>query len=38
MEDHIPEDHLLRFVDRYIDFGFVRERLKASYNARLDIV
>ncbi len=31
LEDHIPEDHLLRLVDRHIDFGFVRETLKASY-------
>jgi transposase len=32
MEDHIPEDHLLRLVDRHIDFAFVRETLKASYS------
>lgn len=30
--DHIPEDHLLRLVDRHIDFAFVRETLKASYS------
>jgi transposase len=23
LEDHVPEDHLLRLVDRHIDFAFV---------------
>ena len=32
LEDHVPEDHLLRLVDRHIDFAFVRETLKASYH------
>lgn len=32
IEDHIPEDHLLRLVDRYIDFAFIRESLKATYS------
>ncbi len=32
IEDHIPEDHLLRLVDRHVDFAFVRETLKASYS------
>lgn len=32
IEDHIPEDHLLRLVDRHIDFAFVRETLKESYS------
>jgi transposase len=32
IEDHIPEDHLLRLVDRHMDFAFVRETLKASYS------
>ncbi len=32
IEDHIPADHLLRLVDRHIDFAFVREALKASYS------
>lgn len=25
MEDHVPEDHLLRLVDRHIDFAFVHD-------------
>src|SRR5712692_7461579 len=30
-EDQISEDHLLRLIDRYVDFSFVRERLKNFY-------
>ena len=26
LEDQIPNDHLLRLIDRHIDFSFVRER------------
>src|SRR5579864_4520688 len=33
LEEQIPEDHLLRLLDRYIDFSFVRERLKTFYSA-----
>jgi hypothetical protein len=25
LEDEIPGDHLLRLIDRHIDFSFVRE-------------
>jgi len=32
IEDHIPEDHLLRLIDRHVDFAFARETLKASYS------
>lgn len=32
LEDHVPEDHLLRLVDRHVDFAFVGETLKASYS------
>ena len=32
-EDQIPEDHLLRLIDRYVDFSFVRERLKSFYSS-----
>lgn len=32
MEDQIPEDHLLRLLDRHVDFSFIRERLKDSYS------
>jgi len=32
LEDQVPESHLLRLVDKHIDFGFVRERLKDSYS------
>ena len=32
LEDQIPEDHLLRLIDRYVDFRFVREQLKNFYS------
>src|ERR1700677_2479943 len=32
LEDQVAENHLLRLVDKHIDFGFVRERLKDSYS------
>jgi transposase len=31
-EDQIPEDHLLRLIDRHIDFSFVRSQLKEFYS------
>jgi transposase len=33
LEDQIPEDHLLRMIDHYVDFRFVRERLKSFYSS-----
>jgi len=33
LEDQIPEDHLLKRLDRCVDFGFVRERLRDTYSA-----
>ena len=33
LEDQIPKDHLLRLIDRYADFSFVRERLKNFYSS-----
>src|SRR5665213_430439 len=32
VEDQVPENHLLRLVDKHIDFGFVGDRLKDSYS------
>ena len=32
LQDQIPEDHLLRLIDRHIDFSFVREQLKDFYS------
>src|SRR5580704_8263820 len=32
LQDQIPEDHLLRLLDRHIDFSFVREQLKDFYS------
>jgi transposase len=32
LDDQVPENHLLRLVDKHIDFGFVRDRLEDSYS------
>jgi transposase len=32
LEDHVPEKHLLRLIDKHISFEFVRQRLKDSYS------
>src|SRR5437868_391420 len=31
LEDHIPDDHLLRRIDRFIDLSDARQKLKAFY-------
>jgi transposase len=33
LEDQIPEDHLLRVIDCYVDLSFVRDRLKNLYSS-----
>lgn len=33
IEDLVPEDHLLRKIDKYIDFGFIREKMRPLYCA-----
>src|SRR3984893_3285174 len=33
LEDQIPDDHLLKRLDRCVDFRFVRERLRDAYSA-----
>jgi len=32
LEDQVPENHLLRLIERQISFALVRERLKPSYS------
>jgi transposase len=32
IEDQVPENHLLRLIDRHISFDFVREKLRNSYS------
>jgi transposase len=32
LEDHIPENHLLRLIDRHVSFEFVRAKLRDSYS------
>src|SRR5215470_4855641 len=31
-EEQIPQDHLLRLIDRHVDLSFVRERLRRFYS------
>ena len=32
LEDQVPENHLLRLIDRYVNFDFVRAKLKERYS------
>jgi transposase len=32
IEDQVPENHLLRLIDRHVSFDFVREKLHDSYS------
>jgi len=32
LEDQVPENHLLRLIDRYINFDFMRAKLKDCYS------
>jgi hypothetical protein len=32
LDDQVPENHLLRLIEKHISFAFVRERLKESYS------
>jgi transposase len=32
LEDQVPENHLLRLIDRHVSFDLVRAKLKASYS------
>jgi len=32
LEDQVPENHLLRLIEKHVSFGFVRERLEDSYS------
>ena len=33
LEDQIPDDHLLRLIDRHVDLSFIRDRLKSLYSS-----
>ena len=33
LEDQVPENHLLRLIEKHISFEFVRQQLKDSYSA-----
>jgi transposase len=32
IDNYVPEDHLLRYIDKYIDFSFIREKVKHLYS------
>ncbi len=32
LEDHVPADHLLRSVDRFVDLSSIRSRLAPYYS------
>jgi hypothetical protein len=32
LDDMIPEDHLLRMVHHYVDFGFIKEKVEDLYS------
>src|SRR5438128_5643223 len=32
LEDQVPENHLLRLIDKHVSFEFVRQQLQASYS------
>ena len=32
IDDLVPEDHLLRLIDRHVDFSFVRDKVKHLYS------
>ncbi|SEH82947.1 Transposase domain [Halobacillus karajensis] len=32
IEDLVPEDHLLRKIDQYIDFSFIPEKVRSFYS------
>ena len=32
LEDQVPENHLLRLIDKHVSFEFVRQQLKDSYS------
>jgi len=32
LEDQVPENHLLRLIDKHVSFSFVRKQLKDSYS------
>ncbi len=32
IEDHVPQDHLLRSIDRFVDLSGIRQRLEPFYS------
>jgi hypothetical protein len=36
LEDHVPSDHLLRRIDRFVDCSRLRQHLAGYYSATAD--
>ncbi len=34
LEDHVPEDHLLRKIDHFLELNDLREKLRPFYSSR----
>ncbi len=32
LEDHVPQDHLLRSIDRFVELGSIRQHLAPFYS------
>lgn len=32
LEDHVPQDHLIRAIDRFVDLGGIRQHLAPFYS------
>ncbi len=35
LEDHVPRDHLLRLIDRFVDLSTIRAHLADFYSCRV---
>ena len=33
LDRHVPQDHLLRFIDRFVDLSGIREHLRPFYSS-----
>lgn len=33
LEDHVPQDHLIRAIDRFVDLGGIRQHLAPFYSS-----
>ena len=38
LERHVPADHLLRSIDRFVDLSGIREHLRPFYSLRIPTI